>query len=40
MLTVHFALVTVQEGHGQDVICNGSGYKLAQHLRETRENIF
>lgn len=40
MVTVHFALVTVQERHGQDVICNSSGYKLTQHLRKTGENTF
>lgn len=39
MVAVHFALVTVQEGHGKDVVRYGSGYKLAQHLGDNRENI-
>lgn len=39
MLTVHFALVTVQERHWKDVVSNGSGYELAQHLKEKRQNI-
>lgn len=34
MLTVHFALVTVQERHGEDVVGYGSGNELTQHLRE------
>lgn len=37
MLAVHFALVTVQERHGKDVVSNGSGYELAQHLRKKRD---
>ncbi len=37
VITVHFALVTVQERHGEDVVRYGSGYKLAQHLRDIRQ---
>lgn len=29
VVTVHFALVTVQERHREDVVGNGSGYELA-----------
>lgn len=35
MLAVHFAFVVIQERHWKDVVGDGSGDKLAQHLWET-----
>lgn len=35
MLTVHFAFVVVQERHWKDVVGDGSGNELAQHLGKT-----
>lgn len=32
VLAVHFAFVVIQEGHWKDVVGDGPGDKLAQHL--------